>query len=65
VAKIRTGKIPNLEFLAGLRQLLARHEYTMAPEFNRIVVHDADNRAVLSFRDIDATGARELKFGGE
>jgi hypothetical protein len=65
VAKGRQGKIPHLEFLAGLRELLKRHGYAMAPEFNRIVVHDPDDRVVMSFRDIDATGTRELKFGGE
>jgi hypothetical protein len=34
MAKIRPGKVPHLEFLAQLRQLLARHRYTMAPLFN-------------------------------
>jgi hypothetical protein len=66
MAKSRPGKLPHLEFLAELRQLLKRHGYAVAPEFNRIVVYDQDgNRVVCSFRDFDATGARELRFGGE
>jgi hypothetical protein len=66
MAKSRPGKLPHLEFLAELRQLLKQHGYAMASEFNRIVVYDQDgNRAVCNFRDIDATGARELRFGGE
>jgi hypothetical protein len=65
VAKLRPGKIPSLEFLAELKQLLTRYGYTMAPEFNRIVVHDRENRAVCSFQDIDDSGPRDLKFGGE
>jgi hypothetical protein len=47
MAKIRSGKLPHLEFLAQLRQLLARHRYTMAPVFNRITVYDTDRRTVL------------------
>jgi hypothetical protein len=46
VAESRPGKIAHLDFLADLRQLLAKHGYTMLPEFNRIVVHDRENRAV-------------------
>jgi hypothetical protein len=65
VAKSRQGKIAHLDFLADLKQLLAKHGYTMAPEFNRIVVHDRENRAVCSFRDIDDSGPRDLKFGSE
>jgi hypothetical protein len=56
VAKSRPGKIAHLDFLADLRQLLAEYSYTLAPEFNRIVVHDRENRAVCSFRDIDQNG---------
>ena len=38
MAKIRSGKLRHLEFLAELRQLLARHRYTMSPLFNRIAI---------------------------
>jgi hypothetical protein len=65
MAKTRQGKIAHLGFLADLRQLLAKHGYTMAPEFNRIVIHDRDDRTVCSFRDMDESGPRDIKFGSE
>ena len=65
MAKSRAGKIAHLDFLADLRQLLAKHGYTMAPEFNRIVVHDREERAVCSFRDMGESGPRDLKFGSD
>jgi hypothetical protein len=65
MAKSRQGKIAHLDFLADLKQLLARHGYTIAPEFNRIVVHDRENRTVCSFRDVDGGGPRDSKFGSE
>jgi hypothetical protein len=65
LAKNRQGKIPHLDFLADLKALLAKHGSTMAPEFNRIVVHDRENRTVCSFRDMDEKGPRDIKFGSE
>ena len=65
MAKSRAGKIAHLDFLADLRQLLAKHGYTMAPEFNRIVIHDREDRVACSFRDVDEGGPKDLKFGSE
>jgi hypothetical protein len=65
MAKSRQGKIEHLDFLADLKQLLAKHGYTLAPEFNRIVIHDRENRVVCSFRDIGESGPRDIKFGSE
>jgi hypothetical protein len=63
VARQRPGGIPHLEFLAELHKLLARHGYTMATEFGRIVVYDSDGRAVCSFAEADSAGAKGLRFG--
>ena len=65
MAKIRTGKVSHLEFLAQLRQLLAKHRYTITPVFNRIAVYDDDGRTVCSFRRMEGSGPVDLKFGGE
>jgi len=65
MAKIRSGKLRHLEFLAELRQLLARHHYTMTPLFNRIAIYDADGRTVYSFRQMEGDGPVDLRFGGE
>jgi hypothetical protein len=65
MAKIRLGKLSRLEFLAQLRQLLARHRYTMVPMFNRIAIYDADGRTVCSFRQMEGDGPVDLRFGGE
>ena len=65
MAKSRQGKIAHLDFLAELKQLLAKHGYAMVPEFNRIVIHDRENRALCSFRDVDESGPKDLKFGSE
>jgi len=65
MAKIRPGKLPQLEFLAELLQLLARHRYTVAPLFNRIAVYDAEGRTVCSFRQIEGDGPVDLRFGGK
>ena len=65
VAKSRAGKFAHLEFLEDLKELLAKHGYTIAPEFNRIVIHNRENRTVCSFRDIDDSGPMDLKFGNE
>lgn len=65
MAKIRPGKLRHLEFLTELRQLVARHQYTMAPVFNRIAIYDADGRTVCSFRQMESDGPVELRFGGE
>ena len=65
MAKIRSGKLPHLKFLAQLRQLLARHRYTMAPLFNRIAIYDADGRTVCSFRQMESDGAVDVRFGGK
>lgn len=40
MAKTRSGKLRHLRLLAELRQLVARHSYTMAPLFNPIAVYD-------------------------
>ena len=65
MAKIRTGKVSHIEFLAQLRQLLANHRYTITPVFNRIAVYDGDGRTVCSFRRMEGGGPVDLKFGGE
>ena len=61
MAKIRPGKLAHLQFLAELRQLVARHRYTMAPLFNRIAVHDAEGRTVCSFRQMQGDGPVDLR----
>jgi hypothetical protein len=63
--KIRSGKVAHLEFMARLRELLVRHAYTISPEFNRITVFDQEGRKVCSFREMEPTGAKDLKFGAE
>ena len=65
MAKIRSGKLRHLEFLAELRQLLARHRDTMSPLFNRIAIYDAEGRTVCSFRQMEGDGPVDLRFGGE
>ena len=65
MAKIRSGKLRHLEFLAELRQLLARHRYAMSPLFNRIAIYDAEGRTVCSFRQMEGDGPVDLRFGGE
>ena len=65
MAKIRSGRVSHLEFLAQLRQLLAKHRYTITPVFNRIAVYDDDGRTICSFRRMKGSGPVELKFGGE
>ena len=63
MAKIRTGKVSHLEFLAQLRQLLAKHRYTITPVFNRIAVYDDDGHTVCSFRRMEGRGPMELRQG--
>src|SRR5215831_1650360 len=54
--KIRSSKLPHLEFLAELRQLVKRYDYTIAPIFERIEVYDATGRTVASFRRMAKEG---------
>jgi hypothetical protein len=63
MAKTRSGKLPHLEFLVELHELLARHRYTMAPLFNRIAVYDVEGRTVCSFRQMESDGLVDLRFG--
>ena len=63
MATIQSGKLPHMEFLAELRQLVARHRYTMAPLFNRIAIYDADGRTVVSFGRMESDGPVDLFFG--